>query len=508
MAEVLAALSLAADLGNGFPLEKALRNTLLAVRVAEHAGLGGQLLSDAFYVAMLRYIGCTALDYEMGADYGDATAARRLFASLDMGEPRRALPQVVRHLGRGEGPRRRAAIVGHFLREGKREGDRIVSVDCEVVAQLANRLRLGPGVTSALGQMFERWDGKGVPSGLAGDALEPVARVVHVAHAAEIHHRLSGPDGACEFLQGASGGWFDPQMVSIFVANAAELLAPLGGESVWEVALAAEPAPRRRLPADRLDELTAAFADFVDLKSPWMLGHSTRVAELASAAAEAMHLPADEIEAVRHAGRLHDLGRVSVPNSVWDKPAALNAADWERVRLHPYYSERVLAGSAVLAPFGRLAGLHHERLDASGYHRGVGVGQLPTPARLVAAADCFAALTEARAHRPARTAAEAAGELEVDVTSGRLDRDAVAAVCGVAGVTVRVPIAWPAGLSDREVEVLRLLARGSKEKDIAAALHVSASTVHTHILHVYDKAGVRSRAAAALFAMEHHLLEN
>jgi HD-GYP domain-containing protein (c-di-GMP phosphodiesterase class II) len=485
-AELLASLSLATDLGNGFPLEKALRNTLIAVRLAESAGLEGPVLSDAYYTAMLRYIGCTALDYEMGSAFGDAIAARNLFASLDMGQPRRALPQVVRHLGQGEGPGRRAAIVGHFLRGGKGEGDRIVSVDCEVVVQMANRLRLGPGVTTALGQMFERWDGKGVPVGLAGDALEPVARVVHVAHAAEIHHRLSGPEGACRFLEAGAGGWFDPRMVSTFVANAAELLADLGSESVWDAALAAERAPRRHLPADRLDELTEAFADFVDLKSPWMLGHSSRVADLAAGAAATMSMSADEIGLVRHAGRVHDLGRVSVPNSVWDKPTALSAADWERVRLHSYYSERVLSGSTVLAPFGRLAGLHHERLDADGYHRGLGAGQLPMAARLVAAADCFAAITEARAHRPGRTPGEAARELEADVAAGRLDRDAVTAICDTAGEAVRVPTAWPAGLSDREVEVLRLVARGHREKDIAAELHISASTVHTHVLHVYD----------------------
>jgi len=510
LAELLASLSLATDLGNGFPPEKALRSTLLAMRLAEYVGLGGQLLSDAFYVAMLRYIGCTALDYEMGVAYGDAIAARNLFASLDMGQPRRALPQVIRHLGETESPRRRAAVIGHFLhffRAGRREGDRMVSVDCEVVTHLATRLRLGSGVTAALGQMFERWDGKGVPGGAAGDALEPVARVVHAAHAAEIHHRLSGRDGACEFLEAGSGGWFDPHVVSVFAAHADELLAPLEADSVWEAVLSAEPSPRRHLPADRLGELTGAYADFIDLKSPWTLGHSTRVSELAATAAESMHLAPDEVELIRHAGRVHDLGRVSVPNSVWDKPTSLNPADWERVRLHGYYSERVLARSAVLAPFGRLAGLHHERLDASGYHRGVDAAQLPMPARLLAAADCFVAMTEARAWRPARTASEAANELAGEVTAGRLDRQAVEAVCDMSGVAVRVTTSWPAGLSDREVEVLRLLARGQREKDIAAALHVSPSTVHTHVVHCYAKIGVKSRAAAALFAMERRLLD-
>jgi len=507
VAELLGSLSLATDLGNGFPLEKALRNTLLAVGLAERVGLSGQLLSDAFYVAMLRYIGCTALDYEMGSSYGDAIAARTLFASLDMGRPARALPKVVRHLGESESPRQRAAIVGRFLRGGKREGDRIVSVDCEVVAQLAIRLRLGPGVSAALAQMFERWDGKGVPTGTAGEALEPVTRVVHVAHAAEIHHRLAGRDGACQFLEAARGGWFDPQVVSAFVANADELLAPVEADGVWDAAMEAEPHPRRRVPQESLDDLTDAFADFVDLKSPWMLGHSSRVGDLAAAAATAMSLPAGDVDQLRQAGRLHDLGRVSVPNSVWDKPGSLNAADWERVRLHAYYSERVLAGSAVLSSLGRLAGLHHERLDASGYHRGQVAGQLPVTARILAAADCFAAMTEARPHRLARTPADAGTVLATEVAAGRLDRDAVEAVCDSAGVTIRVVTAWPAGMSDREVEVLRLLARGQREKDIAGVLHISASTVHTHVMHVYEKIGVSSRAAAALFAMEHRLLE-
>ena len=429
VAELLASLSLATDLGNGFPLEKALRNTLLAVALAERTGLTDRALSDVFYVAMLRYIGCTALDYEMGSSYGDAIAARRLFASVDMGRPREALPQVIGHLGESEGPARRAAIVARFMAGGKGEGARLQAVDCEVVARMATRLRLGPGVVAALGQMFERWDGKGAPMGVAGNALETVARVVHVAHAAEIHHRLAGRRGADAFVEAGRGGWFDPDIVEVFVADSDELLAPLEAESVWDAALAAEPLPRRTVPEDRLDEITAAFADFVDLKSPWMLGHSSRVGDLAAAAAEAMGLPTADAAQLRHAGRVHDLGRVSVPNSVWDKPGALNAAEWERVRLHAYYSERVLAASPVLAPLGALAGLHHERLDGSGYHRGAPAGQLPEAARILAAADCFAALTEPRPYRPARSPEAAATELAGEVAAGRLDRDAVAAVC-------------------------------------------------------------------------------
>jgi HD-GYP domain-containing protein (c-di-GMP phosphodiesterase class II)/DNA-binding CsgD family transcriptional regulator len=507
LADVFASLSLATDLGNGFPLEKALRNSLLAARLAAAAGMEPRLARDAYFAAMLRYIGCTGLDYEMGSSFGDAAAARALFASLDMGRPGRAVPRVLAHLGEGEGPAGRAAIVARFMSSGRRGGERLLAVDCEVVARFSVRLRLGEGVAVPLGQMFERWDGRGVPAGLSGDAIEPVARVVHVAHAAEIYHRLGGAEEACGFLQAGSGGWFDPALVRVFSAHAGELLDALGPGSVWDAALAAEPAPHRRVPAGRLADLTAAFADFADLKSPFLLGHSSRVGRVAAAAAQAAALPAAGVAALRDAGRLHDLGRLSVANSVWDKPGPLSAAEWERVRLHAYYSERVLTASPVLAPLGRLAGAHHERLDGSGYHRGSSGPGLPRAARFLAAADALAAMTEPRAHRPARTVGEAVAELAAGAGAGLFDRDAVAAVCEVAGVPVAVRPAWPAGLTDREVEVLRLLARGALKKQVARRLGIGAGTVHTHVTHIYEKIGVNSRAAAALFAMEHQLLE-
>jgi HD-GYP domain-containing protein (c-di-GMP phosphodiesterase class II)/DNA-binding CsgD family transcriptional regulator len=507
LADVFASLSLATDLGNGFPLEKALRNSLLATRLAVVAGMDERRVHDAYFAAMLRYIGCTALDYEMGSGLGDAAAARALFASLDMGRPGQAVPRALAHLGEGEAPARRAAILARFMRSGKRGGDRLVAADCEVVARFSARLRLGEGVAVPLAQMFERWDGKGVPAGLSGDAIEPVARVVHVAHAAEIHCRLGGTDEACQFLQASSGGWFDPALVRVFASHAGELFDGLGPESVWDAALAAEPALHRMMPAERLEDLTAAFADFIDLKSPLLLGHSSAVGRLAAGAAHAAALPAAEVTALRDAGRLHDLGRLSVANSVWDKAGPLSAAEWERVRLHAYYSERVLAASPVLAPLGRLAGAHHERLDGSGYHRGSSGSALPRPARFLAAADALAAMTEPRAHRPGRPLGEAAAELAAGARAGLFDRDAVAAVCEAGGAPVQVRPTWPAGLTDREVEVLRLLARGALKKQVAKRLGIGAGTVHTHVTHIYEKIGVNSRAAAALFAMEHQLLE-
>jgi DNA-binding CsgD family transcriptional regulator len=199
-----------------------------------------------------------------------------------------------------------------------------------------------------------------------------------------------------------------------------------------------------------------------------------------------------------------------VPAGIWDRPGALGAADWERVHLHPYLTERTLARCTALAELARLAGSHHERLDGSGYHRGVQAGELDLPARLLAAADVVAAMGEARPHRSALELTEIARTAAAEVTAGRLDATAVDAALAVSGHPARVRHRsqhWPAGLSDREVEVLRLIARGSTNRQVAALLYLSEKTVGRHIENLYAKLGVSSRAAAALFAMEHHLLD-
>jgi HD-GYP domain-containing protein (c-di-GMP phosphodiesterase class II)/DNA-binding CsgD family transcriptional regulator len=269
------------------------------------------------------------------------------------------------------------------------------------------------------------------------------------------------------------------------------------------VVLDQEPGSRPTVPEPRLDTVLEAFSDFVDLKSPFTAGHSRAVAQLVAEAAAP-----DERTTLRRAALLHDLGRVSVPNGIWDKPSRLTEGDWERVRLHPYYSERILGRLQMLKPMASLAGMHHERMDGSGYHRASGRADIPAGARVLAAADAYQAMTQPRAHRPALKPARAAQELEGMASSGRLDRDAVSRVLTAAGHAVRpARTAWPAGLTDREVEVLRVICRGGTKKQVASMLSISPSTVDHHVRHIYDKAGVRSRAGATLFALEHDLLQ-
>lgn len=505
LAELVGALSLATDLAAGFAMETALRTCVLAVQLARAAGLEGQALGDVYYTGLLRFIGCTAFAHEQAyAGAGDDLAFSRVLGMADAGNPRDVLGTIVGRLGRGAGLVARAQAVARTLSDPK--GPRkFAAAHCDLAIRLATRLGMRPPVLAALGAIYERWDGRGNPVALAGEQIPMPARLMHVAWRAEIHRGLEGPEAAAAIVQARAGGELDPALARLFLKDAPALLGGVSAPSVWEAFLNVEPAPVARLGAGGIDGVAEAFAQFVDIKSPFTLGHSVGVARLAHAAAAEMRLA--DPAAVRIAALLHDIGRVSVPNGIWDKPAALNPAERERVRQHAYHSERILAQSPLLAPFAAIAGRHHERLDGSGYHRGLPASALVPEARLLAAADMFAALTEDRAHRPKHAPAAAAELLGDEARAGRLDRQAVDAVLAAAGqAAARVRGGWPAQLSDREVEVLCLLARGLSNKQIGVRLFISAKTVQHHVAHIYEKTGVATRASAALFAVEHQLV--
>ena len=288
------------------------------------------------------------------------------------------------------------------------------------------------------------------------------------------------------------------------------MFGQMGRESVWDDALAEEPEPHLWVSPAHLDEVCRALADFVDLKSPYTAGHSPQVARLVEGAASELGLGEAEITTLRRAAHVHDLGNVSIPDLVWTKRGPLNPSERARVQLHAYHTQRILTVSPALRASGETAGVHHERIDGSGYHRGLPAAALPLGTRLLSAAEVYQSITEERSWRPGLDAADAAAELRREVSAGKFDRrtvDAVLAAAGHRSKSSRADRGWPAGLTDREVDVLRLLARGNSNKRIAAALHISEATVHTHLINVYGKIGVSTRSGATLFALEHDLVQ-
>jgi HD-GYP domain-containing protein (c-di-GMP phosphodiesterase class II) len=507
LAELVGAVSIATDLGMGQPQEHALRTCLIAVRLSEASGLDELTRRATYYVALLRYIGCTADAYEAAAFFGDEIAARAGFAVIDPGRPRELFAYLRAHVGAGASPARRAALLAGGVAQGSRGPRRAIAAHCEVARRFGDRLGLGEDVKRGLADAFERWDGKGFPAGLVGESIAMPARIVILARDVEVFHRVGGVEASVAVARGRAGSAYDPALVERYERDAGATAAMLERAVAWEDAIAAEPGQPLLVDEPAVDGVCGAFADFADLKSPYFVGHSAGVAELAEATAWRLGLDESDVVAARRAALLQDLGRVGVSNGVWDKRGALSAGEWERVRLHPYLSERILARAALLAPLAHLAGMHHERLDGSGYHRGVSAGQLGTTARILAAADVCQALREERPHRSAYSDEETAGILTAEVSAGPLDGEVVGALLAALGRRDKPPVPpRPAGLSGREVEVLRLLARGRSNRLIARSLEISPKTVGHHVEHIYEKAGVRTRAGATLFASEHGLV--
>jgi HD-GYP domain-containing protein (c-di-GMP phosphodiesterase class II) len=413
---------------------------------------------------------------------------------------------MVKHVGGAGRPfltRLRAGV--QFLGDGRRALESMADNHYRATDELAERIGLGDDIRGALKQSFERWDGKGA-FGLKGEEILLGSRLINLTDVVEVFRRTAGIEAAVAIARKRRGTHFDPALVDLFCGRAPELFEGLEDETSWNDLIAAEPSLAPVVPEEKLDDVLEALGSFAELKSPWTLGHARGLCELTAEAGRAFGLPEPDVVTLRRAASVHDIGALGVSNEIWDKRGALTVSEWERVRLHPYLAQRMLVSSPALAPLGELAFSHHERLDGSGYPRGLKGNGIGPAARVLAAADTYRAIVEARPHRPARTPEEAAAELRAEVSRGRLDGDAVAAVLRAEGLRVPRRRERPAGLTAREVEVLRLLARGLANKEIARRLFISAKTVGNHVEHIYTKIGATSRAGASLFAQRHGLM--
>jgi putative nucleotidyltransferase with HDIG domain len=464
--------------------------------------------SDVYYVTLLQHAGCTAYAHEAASLLGgDEIAVKSAAVRTDFSRPREVLGSYLPGLAPSAGALTRLRVAAVAAGRSRHITRGYTRANCEVAALTARRVGLGSGVERGLREIFEWWNGEGGPLGLRGEAVSLPARVAQVAGQASLFDTIGGAEAAMSAVAQRAGASLDPSVADAFGRCGSGLLAELSSADVVEAAVAAEPSPVVEVSSSQLDAVCRAFGDAVDLKSPFHHGHSAGVAALAEGAAGELGLSSDDVGALRRAALLHDIGRAAVPNGIWERPGPLTSSDWERVRLHAYHSERILSRCGPLAPVATLAGMHHERLDGSGYHRQAAASSIPLAARVLAAADAFQAMTQERAHRSAHPPEAAARELAAQGRAGVLDPDAVSAVLAAAGhVSAGPRPSRPADLTERQVEVLRLVARGLSNPEIARSLVISRRTAERHVQDIYAKIGVSSRAGAALFAMEHDLL--
>jgi len=505
LAELVAALSLGVDLGFGQPMEHVLRQCLIALRLAEQAGLAEQDRMAVYYTALLVNVGCHADAHEQAKWFGDDIALKSGKYSRELGSVRGALASM-RLVGAGNPPLHRFRVGLEFAFSGHRQLDGMISQHAKLARTLAEQLDLPGTVRTAVGAAYEQWDGRGWPGALKAGAIPAAARIAQLAEFMEVAHRVGGVAGATALARRRAGRQFDPALAALLCDRAEEIFGGLDAAPAWQVVIASEPALAVELSAEHLDRALAAIANFVDLKSPFTLGHSVAVAELAEEAGRRLGLPPEQVVMLRRAGFVHGFGRLGVSNSIWDRPGPLSAGEWERVRMYPYLTERMLHQSAALAPLGEIAVQHRERLDGGGYPRGLSGGAISRLARVLGAADAYQSMREPRPHRPARPADGAAAQLHAEVKAGRLDGAAADGVLGAAGHRLPRRREAMAGLTAREVEVLILLARGLSNKQIAERLVITPKTAGNHVEHIYAKIDASSRAATAMFAVQHGLL--
>jgi HD-GYP domain-containing protein (c-di-GMP phosphodiesterase class II)/DNA-binding CsgD family transcriptional regulator len=476
--------------------------------MSEAVGLDEELRTTVYWVALLRFIGCTGHAHEVSTLFGDEIAIRGQTLLHDSGNPAEVMRDIVAFATAGRDAEERDKIVRKIQETIREWAFNNFSSGCEVADVLLERLDFGPDVREALRCTFECWNGNGHPNHVKGEAIPLPMRIVHVSHDMEAIARLLSPERALEAARERRGETYDPAVADVFLAHGRDWFERLEGTEPWDAVLAIEPEPHRLLTGAELDDALGVVADFIDLKSPYWGGHSRRCAKLAQDAAGVLGLADADVTMLRRAALVHDFGTTVVPNSIWDKPGPLTRSEFDRVELHPMLTEQMLRRSPALAVLNPVACAHHEKCDGSGYHKRVRAADDHLGACVLAAAEVYVGLTAERADRPPFSPDDAATELRRLQSAGMLEPRASRAVQVAAGHGEPNARSGkrqqnPGGLTRREVEVLRLAARGLTTHDIAGRLYISPKTADHHIQHIYGKIGVSTRAAAALWAMQH-----
>lgn len=503
LSECLGALSLATDLADGQPQGAAMGATVIATRIGQRLGLDKDALTELYWSVLLRFLGCTASASELApAGFGAEQPVNHAFTIGDPYDAANMRLHLTANLPKDvpEAERTRRIETIAALGDGAYP---FVAMHCEQARMLASRLPVPKGAAEVVALRHSRWDAA-APLHPSGEALPINARIMEFATALELHRRAGGLQSMTEVAAARAGGQFDPGLARAFLAGPEAIVAGLGPGPDLELFQSLEPGDRVVIGVGDIRKVAEAYADFIDIKSPYYLGHSRRVAMLAYQAAVDSGADEASCNAVSNAALLHDLGKAAIPNGILDKPAPLTRMEEMRLRSYCFHTEQILALSPHFDPIRDMACSVEERSDGSGYHRHIRLGE--GSAALVAVANRYDELTRDLPGRGAMAPDAAAETLLAEVSAGRMPRSAVRLVLDAAGHrTVARQAARPDGLTPREVEVLRRLARGLSTKEIARALSVSPKTVDNQTQSIYRKIGTKSRTGAALYAMEHEV---
>ena len=480
--------------------------TLLATRIGQRIGLDPAALQELYWSALLRFLGCTAAAPELAAaGFGVEQSVNHAFTigdPFDVEDMRRHLDAYLpKDAPEAERARAVEAIAG--LQSGAYP---LVEMHCDQARALSRRLPVPKGVADIVSLRHSRWDGQ-APLHPSGDALPVNARIMEFAAAMELHRRAGGMRTMVDVARARTGGQFDPAVTGAFLAAPEDVTSGLGQGRDFELFQSVEPGAPILINHGDIRGVAEAYADFIDIKSRYYLGHSRKVAGLAYRAALASGAEEASCDAVFNAALLHDLGKSAIPNGILEKRAPLSRMEEMQLHSFTFHTEQILTMSPVFDPLREMACSVEERCDGSGYHRHI---RLPEgSAAMIAVANFYDVLTRDLPSRTAMKPGEAAEAVLAEVSAGRMPRDAARHVLDSAGHQRATGLATlPDGLTAREADVLRRLARGLSTKEIAQALAVSPKTVDNQTQSIYRKIGAKSRTTAALYAMEKGISRN
>jgi putative nucleotidyltransferase with HDIG domain len=406
LSEIISALSYALDLTEGQPMGHSVRTCILGMRIAQHIGMPVSQQGDLYYSLLLKDAGCSSnssrLFHIINAD--DIRAKGDLKTTDWTRVGWESLHYALTHVGTGMPFMDRMRKLAGVAATQQVDSKALVQIRCDRGASIARKMSFGEPVAAAIYSLDEHWNGGGYPDGLVGQAIPMYSRIMNLAQTLDVFVEKRGREAALDAIRKRRGRWFDPELVqaALSLAKDGALWAGLDNKEVLDEVVAVEPEHRQTVASEEtIEDICLAFAAVIDSKSPFTYRHSNGVAEAAVAIGQQLGMAPREITFLRRAALLHDIGKLSVPNSILEKPGKLTSEEWDVVKKHPYYTLEILRRIPGLESMSEVAAAHHEKLDGSGYFRHWSAPQLSVPARILAVADIYDALAAQRPYRDA-----------------------------------------------------------------------------------------------------------
>ncbi|CAH0211537.1 3'3'-cGAMP-specific phosphodiesterase 3 [Massilia sp. Bi118] len=406
LSELIASLSYALDITEGQPPGHCVRACWIGMHIGHQAGMDQEALWELYYTLLLKDLGCSSNAARICELYlTDDLDFKRDYKTVGDSLPQ-VLGFVLKHTGLKAGLAERFRSVMTILRDGPEIARELVATRCQRGADIARLLRFPEAVAEGIYSLDEHFNGNGKPARLAGESIPLYSRIALLAQVIDVFHTESGRAGALKEARIRAGQWFDPLLVQAFeqVAQSEAFWTTLGSVDIDAAITALQPAgagQQQVLDDDYLDDIATAFGQVVDAKSPYTSGHSARVALYTDMIGESLGLSMDRRRWLKRGALLHDVGKLGVSNSVLDKAGALDRAEWDAVKLHAAYTETILGRIGAFRELAAIAGAHHERLDGSGYPRGLAADDIRIETRIITTADIFDAITATRPYRGA-----------------------------------------------------------------------------------------------------------